>query len=148
MHRSRFASATAKRASRRRWPARTVPARRLSKDYDPDELLPVTQAYAGQVSLLDICLGALLEDLEQLSLANRTIVSLTSARGFPLGEHHRLGPVDEALYAEVVHVPWILRLPDGAGPPTARKHSCSRRTWADAARGLGVAAGAGDAAVG
>src|SRR6185312_3993016 len=54
----------------------TVPNRRLSENYDPDELLPVTQAYAGQISLLDICLGALLEDLEQLSLDHRTIVSL------------------------------------------------------------------------
>ena len=93
----------------------TVPTRRLTENYDPDELLPVMQAYAGQISLLDICLGALLEDLEQLSLADRSVVSVTTRRGFPLGEHHRVGPVDDALYAELVHVPWILRLPDGAG---------------------------------
>ncbi|HVU89031.1 MAG TPA: sulfatase-like hydrolase/transferase [Pirellulales bacterium] len=93
----------------------TVPTRRLSEHYDPDELLPVTQAYAGQVSLLDICLGVLLEDMEQRSLADRTVLSLTSARGFPLGEHGRLGPNDQALYAELAHVPWILRFPDGSG---------------------------------
>ncbi len=97
------------------WVDATVPARLLSENYDPDELLPVTQAYAGQVSLLDVCLGALLEDLEQLSLADRTALSVTSARGFPLGEHRRVGPLDEALYAELVHVPWIVRLPDGTG---------------------------------
>jgi arylsulfatase A-like enzyme len=92
-----------------------VPNRQLSEDYDPDELLSVTQAYAGQISLLDICLGALLEDVEQLSLADRMVLSVASARGFPLGEHRRLGPVDDALYAELVHVPWIVRLPDGVG---------------------------------
>lgn len=127
----------------------TVPDRRLTENYDPDELLPVTQAYAGQISLLDICLGALLEDLEQLSLANRTIVSLTSARGFPLAEHQRLGPVDEALYAELVHVPWILRLPDGVGAADRTQAlvqpSDLAPTLLDA---LGLPLGAGGATVG
>jgi len=32
------------------------PQKRLVKPYDPDELLGVTHAYAGQVALLDLCL--------------------------------------------------------------------------------------------
>ena len=40
---------------------------------------------------------------------------LTSPRGFPLGEHRRLGPCDEALYGELVHVPLLIRFPDGLG---------------------------------
>ncbi len=96
-------------------PTTEVPSRHLPAGFDPDELLAVTQAYAGQISLLDVCLGVLCEDLEQLSLANRTMLSVLSARGFPLGEHRRLGPIDEALYAELVHVPSIMRLPDGSG---------------------------------
>jgi arylsulfatase A-like enzyme len=92
-----------------------VPSRLLAEDYDPDELLSVCQAYAGQVSLLDICLGALVEHLDAASAGDRTLLSVLSARGFSLGEHHRIGSVDDALFAELVHTPWILRLPDGCG---------------------------------
>ena len=34
-----------------------VPDRMLPANYAPDELLGITQAYSGQVSLLDTCLG-------------------------------------------------------------------------------------------
>ncbi|HEY4310626.1 MAG TPA: sulfatase-like hydrolase/transferase [Pirellulales bacterium] len=95
--------------------AADVPARRLPEGYDPDELLAVTQAYSGQISLLDLCLGVLLDELEPSSLADRTLLSLLSARGFPLGEHRRVGAVDDALYAELVHVPWMIRLPASFG---------------------------------
>jgi hypothetical protein len=92
-----------------------VPSRLLAKSYDPDELLGVCQAYAGQVSLLDICLGALVENLDAMPAGDHTLLSVLSARGFPLGEHRRIGPIDDALYAELVHAVWILRLPDGCG---------------------------------
>ncbi|MCE5303938.1 MAG: sulfatase-like hydrolase/transferase [Planctomycetaceae bacterium] len=92
-----------------------VPDRRLPPDHDPDERLGLAQAYAGQVTLLDTCLGALLECLDGLPSAGQTLLSLSSARGFPLGEHLRVGPCDDALYGELVQVPWLLRLPDQRG---------------------------------
>ncbi|HEV7221878.1 MAG TPA: sulfatase-like hydrolase/transferase [Pirellulales bacterium] len=92
-----------------------VPCRRLSEDYDPDELLGVCQAYAGQVSLLDLSLGGLLEALRTGPLGEQTLLAVTSARGFPLGEHRGIGAVDDALHGELVQVPWMLRLPDATG---------------------------------
>ena len=92
-----------------------VPCLRLPEDYDPDELLSVTQAYAGQVSLLDTCVGALLEFLGESRAGAETLLVLLSARGFPLGEHLRVGPCDEPLYGELVQVPWMMRFPDGLG---------------------------------
>jgi arylsulfatase A-like enzyme len=92
-----------------------VPLRTLPAKYDPDELLGITQAYAGQVSLLDMCLGALLSDFRQSPLAKNTLLVLLSARGFPLGEHLRVGPCDEALYNETVQLVWMMRFPDGLG---------------------------------
>jgi len=93
-----------------------VPCRQLAADYDPDELLSIVRAYAGQVSLLDLCLGATIDELDRLPVAKRTLLSVLSARGFPLGEHRRIGPIDDdALYAELVHAAWILRFPDGGG---------------------------------
>lgn len=87
----------------------------LEEDYDPDQLWGLSQAYAGQVSLLDVCLGALLEFLETSPRGRSTLLALSSARGFPLGEHRRVGAYDEALYGELVQVPLMMRFPDGLG---------------------------------
>jgi arylsulfatase A-like enzyme len=92
-----------------------VPERTLPADYHPDELLGVTQAYSGQVTLLDACLGALGDFLDALPTSEETLLTLTSARGFPLGEHGRVGPCDGALFGELVHVPWMIQLPDATG---------------------------------
>ncbi len=92
-----------------------VPERILAKNYDPDELLGITQCYAGQVSLLDTCLEAFLDFLDDLTVREELLLAVTSSRGFPLGEHGRIGPCDEALYGELVQVPLLLRFPDGLG---------------------------------
>ncbi len=92
-----------------------VPCRMLEEDYDPDQLLGVSQAYAGQVTLLDVCLGALLEFLDESPLRNDTSLALVSARGFPLGEHRRVGAYDDALYGELVHAPFVMRFADLSG---------------------------------
>ncbi|MHC4403167.1 MAG: sulfatase family protein [Planctomycetota bacterium] len=92
-----------------------VPSRRLEEDEDPDRLLGITQAYAGQVSLLDVCLGALLEFLDGHPARRRTLLAVVSARGFPLGEHGSVGTCDSSLYAELVHVPLLIRFPDSLG---------------------------------
>jgi arylsulfatase A-like enzyme len=93
----------------------TPPDRVLSADYDPDELLGIVHAYAGQVSLLDQCLGDFLDAIEDGELASASQLALLSARGFPLGEHQRVGPCDEPLYNELVQIPWLMRFPDGLG---------------------------------
>lgn len=92
-----------------------VPCQMLRPGHDPDEPLRAAQAYAGQVTLLDVCLGGLLEFLEQSPLGSRTLLSVTSARGLPLGEHLRVGACDDAIYGPLVQVPLVLRLPDGSG---------------------------------
>jgi hypothetical protein len=92
--------------------AADVPDRMLPESYDPDELLGIAQAYAGQLSLLDGCLDALLEELESSEAGKDTLLIVTSARGFPLGEHRRVGPCDEALHGELLHVPLMIRFPD------------------------------------
>jgi arylsulfatase A-like enzyme len=89
-----------------------VPDRCLPPNHDPDELLGVTQSYAGQVKLLDTCFGAMLEYFDGLPVGQETLLTLTSSRGFPLGEHRRVGPCDNALYGELVQVPWMMYFPD------------------------------------
>ena len=69
-----------------------VPNLELPPDADPDLLLGITQAYSGQVTLFDACLGVLLDFLDESPLGEETLIALTSARGFPLGEHGRVAP--------------------------------------------------------
>jgi hypothetical protein len=92
-----------------------VPRFALGKNHDPDEVLRVVQAYAGQVTLLDACLGGLFEFLEESGRLSDTLLALISARGLPLGENGQVGPGDDALEGAVVQTPWLLRFPDGRG---------------------------------
>ena len=92
-----------------------VACRRLPRDLDPDELLGIMHCYAGQVALLDRCLGLFLSALADLPFASDTLLVVLGARGFPLGEHGRVGACDEALYGELTQIPWLLRFPDRAG---------------------------------
>jgi hypothetical protein len=84
------------------------PRRYLPEDFDPDELLGIVHAYAGQVALADACLGLLLEAIGESPL-NDALVAVTSPRGYPLGEHRRVGGSD--LFGELVHVPLFVRVP-------------------------------------
>jgi arylsulfatase A-like enzyme len=90
-----------------------VPELMLPEDHDPDLLLGIAQVYAGQVSLLDECIGALQELVESSCFGSQTLLALTAPRGFPLGEHRRVGPCDEPLYGELVQVPLMIQFPDG-----------------------------------
>jgi arylsulfatase A-like enzyme len=83
----------------------------LADSYDPDELLGIQQAYAGQVSALDDCLGALLEHFRESSLAASTLLIVTAARGYPLGEHRIVGLERAAPYSELIQVPLLIRAP-------------------------------------
>jgi len=75
-------------------------------------LLGYVHAYAGQVALADMCLGMLLAALDVHPRGNRALLAVTSPRGYPLGEHGRVGPCDEAMYGELLHVPLIVRFPE------------------------------------
>jgi arylsulfatase A-like enzyme len=112
-------------------PAEVLFAHRMvAADIDPDELLGLRTAYAAQVRVLDLCLGALDELIDELGIGDRTTVVLTSTRGFPLGEHGRIGLVDHALYEELVHVPLVVRF---AAPADGRSSTNSAIADSDAA---------------
>lgn len=91
------------------------PLRRLPENHDPDEVLGMVHAYAGQVAALDLCLESFLEEFLASEHAATTLLAFTSPRGYPLGEHRRVGDVDGALYGELLRVPLMLRFPDAAG---------------------------------
>lgn len=95
------------------WPCQTH-----GEDHDPDEVLSFSCAYAGQVMLLDECIGNLIGHFKQEGLLDDTLLVLLGARGFPLGEHFQLGPHRPLLYNETIHVPWLMSFPNGMGSST------------------------------
>ncbi|MEL7498927.1 MAG: hypothetical protein AAFN77_15070 [Planctomycetota bacterium] len=84
----------------------------FDEEPDPDQLLSFQQACVAQVAVLDNCLGALLQQLDEPKFAS-SILSFLSLRGFPLGEHRKIGGAlsNGDCYAESVHVPMMLRIP-------------------------------------
>lgn len=92
-----------------------VPHRELPADVDLDERFGISQAYAGQVTLVDACLGGLLEQLDESGLADDTAVVVFAPRGIALGEHGVVGPFDDRLHGELIQTPWLIRLPGGRG---------------------------------
>jgi len=91
------------------------PCKLLGADFDPDERWGYALAYAAQVSALDACLDHFFERLRETPPLDRTLLMLCGVRGYPLGEHRRVGPIDGSLYGETLHVPWIARLPGMLG---------------------------------
>ena len=69
--------------------------------------------YAGLIHQVDVAVGHILDKLEQLGLAENTIVMFTSDHGEMMGAHGLYAKA--VLYEESVRVPLIVRVP-GAAP--------------------------------
>lgn len=82
---------------------------------DVEEVFRYGCAYGAQVIVLDECWQSLMEVVDTAGCSEPWLVMLIGARGFPLGEHHRIGGVDPRLHADQLHVPWLIRFPAGRG---------------------------------
>jgi arylsulfatase A-like enzyme len=65
--------------------------------------------YWGLVTQVDRSVGAILETLENLGLADNTIVVYTSDHGDMMGSHKMVEK--SVLYEEAVKIPWLMRIP-------------------------------------
>ena len=95
--------------------ARIPPDFLIASDAEPDAIFRHSCAYAAQVMSLDACCRDLLEYVYSDRASEQWLVVVLGTRGYPLGEHRRVGGVDPRLYAEQLHVPWLVRFPDGLG---------------------------------
>ena len=68
------------------------------------------EKYASEVAFTDDHVGRVLDKLGKLGLAENTVVVLTSDHGEEFGEHGGHGHA-HSLYAELVHVPLVVRAP-------------------------------------
>ncbi len=109
-------------------PSADPPEARLGKNPDPDEILIATQAYAGQVSLFDACLGGLLEFLATARRARRRSWRSRRREGFPWANTVGLVPATTPSTASWSMCRFCCDFPAGRGGPCGAKPSSSRPT--------------------
>ncbi len=98
--------------------SRHMPLRyRLRQEWDQkrfgvaaEKHLKIKQRYLGLVTEIDQSIGAILAKVEQLGLADDTIVVHTSDHGDMMGAHRLFGK--EVLFQEAIRVPYLVRLPN------------------------------------
>ncbi|MFN6189843.1 MAG: hypothetical protein ACK54F_01630 [Planctomycetia bacterium] len=103
-------------------PGARVPHFTVGEDTDPDLVVGIRQVFAGQLTLVDRCLGTLFEAAAAAGWA----VLLAGVRGMPLGLHGVVGcaqgnPPGGFAYGEWAHLPAILV--DAAGRMAGQRYS-------------------------
>ncbi len=91
-------------------------------NYDLDEklLLQATQSYYACVSFVDAQVGRLLDSLDELELADNTIVVLWSDHGYHLGEHNGVWQ-KRTLFEQSARAPLIIKTPGQKGRGVCRR---------------------------
>jgi arylsulfatase A-like enzyme len=79
----------------------------------PAQLRHLGATYAASVTAVDRWLGRFLDGFRRSGLERDTVLALVSDHGIYLGEHELTGKSDSYLHPELIHVPLMLRDPDG-----------------------------------
>ena len=87
---------------------------------DPADRARAVSLYDGEVLFADYLVGELLGQLKRSGLARDTIVVFTADHGEDLGEHNHYWEHDCSIYDSALHIPLLLRLPDGRSAGTSR----------------------------
>ena len=78
-----------------------------------DQVQQVRELYAAELTYIDSWIGRLLDLLDDLGLAENTVVYYLSDHGILLGEHGLMGKANSMLGKEIHSVPYIIRHPQG-----------------------------------
>ncbi|NQT52911.1 sulfatase-like hydrolase/transferase, partial [bacterium] len=92
-------------------PYRPSQPARMGKLLGEDGLREYLRCYYAQVTMVDWCVGRILDELERLGLADRTLVIFTSDHGDMQAAHGMMGKSTPAYYDEILRVPLLMRLP-------------------------------------
>jgi arylsulfatase A-like enzyme len=78
-----------------------------------DQVERVRELYAAELTYIDAWIGRLLNLLDDLGLAESTVVYYLSDHGILLGEHGLMGKANSMLGKEIHAVPYVIRHPEG-----------------------------------
>ncbi|QDS90903.1 hypothetical protein EC9_51210 [Rosistilla ulvae] len=78
---------------------------------EPDQMLGWMTVYGGQVRLLDMLLGVLVDSITASPGGDETLLIVTGTGGMSLGENDRFGLPTDDYRSAALHVPLILRIP-------------------------------------
>jgi arylsulfatase A-like enzyme len=81
----------------------------------PEELHHIKMLYAGKVTLCDRWIGYFLDRIRQMGLLENSLVLFTTDHGAPFGEHGYIKKAEPGLHENLVHIPLIIRHPEGLG---------------------------------
>lgn len=81
----------------------------------PDDVQHIRGLYAGEVSFVDHSLGRLFESLRALHYLDDSVVVVLADHGHPLGDHGKFLKGPDRMYGELLHIPFMVRLPAGRG---------------------------------
>ncbi|MGI8418630.1 MAG: sulfatase-like hydrolase/transferase [Nakamurella sp.] len=90
--------------------------------FDADQWRKLIAVYWGYVTLIDECIGMLLDELEALGIDDRTAVVFTADHGEFTGAH-RLNDKGPAMYEDIYRIPGLVRVP--GNPPQRRREFAS-----------------------
>jgi arylsulfatase A-like enzyme len=77
----------------------------------PEGIREYIGVYHGQVKMIDDYVGRILDTLDELGLADNTLVIFTSDHGDMLGEHGVIGKSVGGFYEGILRIPMLMRLP-------------------------------------
>jgi len=81
----------------------------------PEELNHVKKLYAGKVTLCDHWIGVFLDRVRAMGLYENSLIVFVTDHGAPFGEHGYIKKAEPGLYQNLVHIPLIIRHPEGFG---------------------------------
>ncbi len=86
-------------------------AAKLGGEFGEAGVREYLRCYYARISMMDQQVGRLLDALDQLKVADRTLIIFTSDHGNLVGEHGMIEKSTPALYDPLMRVPLIVRLP-------------------------------------
>jgi arylsulfatase A-like enzyme len=81
----------------------------------PEEIHHIKMLYAGKITLCDRWIGFFLDKVREMGLFENSLIIFTTDHGAPFGEHGYIKKAEPGLYEELVHIPLIIRHPEGLG---------------------------------
>ena len=101
-------------------------SKRLGDVMGPEGIREFAAVYHGMVKYIDDQVGRVLGKLDELGLAENTLVIFTSDHGDMVGAHGCIGKSISSFYDDLVRVPLAMRLPGRIRPGTVVKEPVSQ----------------------